>query len=52
MFHDLSVHLSLPHCCFFKWPVNQDLIGQSGLVYERNLLGDLHNSGNLNVIDC
>lgn len=43
LFHILAI---------FKQPVNQDLIGQSDLVYELNLLGHLHDSGNLNAIDC
>lgn len=43
LFHILAI---------FKWSVNQDLIGQSDLVYELNLLGHLHDSGNLNLIDC
>lgn len=43
LFHILAI---------FKWSVNQDLTGQSDLVYELNLLGHLHDSGNLNLIDC
>lgn len=43
LFHVLAI---------FKWPISQDLIGQSDLLYELHLLGHLHDNGNLNVTDC
>lgn len=46
MFHDSSVCL-FHILAIFKHPVNQDLIGQSDLVYKLNLLGHLNDSGNL-----